>query len=335
MTNDATTPSNWRVRVRDHLRLIRFPNTFTAAADIFLGGWLATSASGDLFSISLLLLAFASASLYAAGIALNDIFDLEIDREERPERPLPSGRVSLRAAIVLSSVLIALCLGASAVVGFLSLLAALLLLGAIFVYDGWLKQTPAGPLAMGLCRLLNVIFGITVAIPGWSDATAASDLLAFLLSMGLWRPEPFPISLAIDANALWLVPLANGVYIVGVTWFARQEASISNRGLLAGGAVVIAAGLAIDAAALIIAPAQTLWVWVVWLAFTGLLGNRVGTAISDPSPQNVQRAVKAGVLGLVIIDGMMVLGLVGLVPGIVVCLLLVPALYLGRWIYVT
>ena len=36
--------------------------------------------------------------LYASGTALNDVFDFEIDRAERPNRPLPSGRVSRRAA---------------------------------------------------------------------------------------------------------------------------------------------------------------------------------------------------------------------------------------------
>ena len=36
--------------------------------------------------------------LYASGTALNDVFDFEIDRAERPGRPLPSGRVSSRSA---------------------------------------------------------------------------------------------------------------------------------------------------------------------------------------------------------------------------------------------
>ena len=36
--------------------------------------------------------------LYASGTALNDVFDFEVDRAERPGRPLPSGRVSSRSA---------------------------------------------------------------------------------------------------------------------------------------------------------------------------------------------------------------------------------------------
>ena len=40
----------------------------------------------------------ASMILYASGTALNDVFDIEVDRAERPGRPLPSGRVSVRSA---------------------------------------------------------------------------------------------------------------------------------------------------------------------------------------------------------------------------------------------
>ena len=36
--------------------------------------------------------------LYASGTALNDVFDLEVDRAERPGRPLPSGQVSSATA---------------------------------------------------------------------------------------------------------------------------------------------------------------------------------------------------------------------------------------------
>src|SRR4051794_13901119 len=75
-----------------HLQLIRLPNVFTAAADS-LAGWLLVG--GTLADASgWLPLTAASMVLYAAGMALNDLFDLEVDRAERPGRPLPSGRVS-------------------------------------------------------------------------------------------------------------------------------------------------------------------------------------------------------------------------------------------------
>ncbi|MGO9812251.1 MAG: UbiA family prenyltransferase, partial [Isosphaeraceae bacterium] len=74
------------------LQLIRLPNVLTAAADS-LAGWLL--GGGSLGEVGRWApLAIASMVLYAAGMALNDVFDAEIDRQERPGRPIPSGRVA-------------------------------------------------------------------------------------------------------------------------------------------------------------------------------------------------------------------------------------------------
>src|SRR5438128_2563249 len=85
-----------------YLQLIRLPNVVTAAADS-LAGWLLVTGSVDLPGRWLPLTA-ASMVLYAAGTALNDVFDFEIDRTERPNRPLPSGRVSRTTAAWLGGV---------------------------------------------------------------------------------------------------------------------------------------------------------------------------------------------------------------------------------------
>ena len=74
------------------LQLIRLPNVLTAAADS-LAGWLLGGGSlGE--AARWVPLTVASMLLYAAGMALNDVFDTEIDRRERPGRPIPSGRFS-------------------------------------------------------------------------------------------------------------------------------------------------------------------------------------------------------------------------------------------------
>src|SRR5262249_7892817 len=78
------------------LQLIRLPNVVTAAADSF-AGWLLVEGSA-IPPGRWLPLAATSMVLYASGTALNDVFDFEIDRVERPSRPLPSGRISRRTA---------------------------------------------------------------------------------------------------------------------------------------------------------------------------------------------------------------------------------------------
>src|SRR5262245_6959520 len=83
-------------KITAYLQLIRMPNVLTAAADS-LAGWLLVG--GSLAAPGRWVpLVLASMVLYASGTALNDVFDLEVDRAERPGRPLPSGRASARLA---------------------------------------------------------------------------------------------------------------------------------------------------------------------------------------------------------------------------------------------
>src|SRR5262249_62140595 len=99
--------------LKPYLQLIRLPNVFTAAADS-LAGWLLVEGS---FArpAHWLPLCGASMAIYAAGIALNDVFDVDLDRAERPTRPLPSGGVSVRFATWLAVGLLTAGLGLAAV----------------------------------------------------------------------------------------------------------------------------------------------------------------------------------------------------------------------------
>src|SRR6476646_9795012 len=91
-------------RLRAFLQLCRAPNVLTAAADVLMG-YLFTHPDLEPRVVSLLLIA-ASCLFYTAGMVLNDVFDLEIDARERPQRPLPSGRVSVRVAGRLGAALL-------------------------------------------------------------------------------------------------------------------------------------------------------------------------------------------------------------------------------------
>src|SRR5436190_1165375 len=90
-------------RWQNYAQLIRLPNLPSALADIALGALAARALPQRWASFGLLLL--ASACLYCSGMVWNDYFDRDQDRKERPERPLPSGRVSLGEAFWLGVVL--------------------------------------------------------------------------------------------------------------------------------------------------------------------------------------------------------------------------------------
>src|SRR5690606_38580095 len=130
-----------------YLQLLRLPNVFTAVADVAMG-FLVTHAILDQESAPVLaLLVLASSGLYLGGMVLNDLCDVEIDRAERPFRPLPSGRVSMAAAKSLTWLLFAIGIAAASGAAFLAgdvrpIVVALALLIAVLAYNTVLKSTP-------------------------------------------------------------------------------------------------------------------------------------------------------------------------------------------------
>ena len=76
--------------IRGYIRLTRPVNLFIAFLSIFVGGFV----TGSIQPLAKLLLACASGTLIMAGAnAVNDYYDYDIDRINKPQRPLPAGLV--------------------------------------------------------------------------------------------------------------------------------------------------------------------------------------------------------------------------------------------------
>lgn len=304
-----TREGQWRA----YAQLVRLPNVFTALADIWLGAFAVQATSADAGSRwpAYLLLMITSACLYCAGMVWNDFCDLEQDRRERPFRPLPSGRVSLRTARNLGIALLVLGwstafvsgLGGDALNWTPAAVAGCLVI-AILLYDAWLKRTWAGPIAMGTCRLLNVLLGFSSVAGG--------------IKLGL-----FPAVIV-------------GIYIIGVTWFARTEARFSRKASLAGAAAAMLWSLCLAVPLPVVADAGVTAPLFPYLlvALGFFVGVPICQAINVPAPSRVQTAVKRSILGLVVLDAVLATALAGTM-GVVILILLLPAMYLGRWIYST
>jgi len=297
-------------RVLSFARLLRLPNVFTAFADIALAG----CATGFIVEepLTILLLCLASGSLYLAGMVWNDVFDRREDAISQAFRPIPSGQVRTSTAVVLGLGLLvvgnALAAAASAVMppqASPMLMAALLSL-AILLYDGGLKRTPLGPVAMGLCRALNVLLGLSASPSSLTNET------------------------------LWLLPAVTGTYIIGVTWFARTEEAESNRRQLiwASGVMALALALALVLRSRLPADSGTMLFPYLLVGFGFFVGLPLARAVQNPGPKQVQTAIKRCVLGLVALDAVLATAFVGL-PGLAILLLLPPALLLGKWVYST
>lgn len=306
-------------KLRDYASLMRIANVFTAVSNVWMGMVLATGTLPGKVAIGVTAI---SVLLYLAGMVLNDTFDAEVDTRERPERPIPSGRVPLSSARALGWSLLAAGVAAGWIVsrqtptmapGIISWLLA----GLIMAYNAGLKQTSLGPAVMGACRFANVLLGLSVG----------SELLK-------WQFVPMDVNVT--------PAIAMGVYIWGVAWFARSEVLRSDRRLLMLATVGATLGLGILAAMPFVQPSvgQQLAIepigWIVlWIVVAGTILRRMVVAILQPSPVNVQRAVGHAILSVIVVDAAICLGFATPFWALAVLALLAPAMLLAQVFKVT
>ena len=285
---------------------MRPANIVTALADILAGTAVAGAwALGSPVPGDLGLLLLATIGLYGGGVVFNDVFDLELDRVERPERPLPSGRISVRAAAGGGALLlvmgVAAALAVSALSGAIALLVAVLALG----YDKYAKHhATVGPLVMGLCRGGNLLLGMSISLAAlgqyWFLAIIPILFIAdiTLTSQGEVAGKNQPtlrLALALDATVVALLVL--------LAWFTTEF-------------TLLAAG-----------PFLLLWWW--------MNSSAKWRALHDNQPALIKRAVKMGVLSLIPLNAAIAAGFIGPLGGIIVLSLLPVSLGLARYFAVT
>jgi len=145
--------------VKALIELVRAPAAFSVPGDVLAGA----AAAGRPIGVRTCGTAAASVCLYWAGMALNDHADRFVDVFERPERPLPSGRIRPKTALAIAGGLTAAGLGIAAWSGGVRTLAvAVPLATAVWGYDLAWKDGPAGPPAMAAARSLDVLLGAGV-----------------------------------------------------------------------------------------------------------------------------------------------------------------------------
>ena len=276
---------------------LRAGNVFTAISNVLAGFLLV---QGDWQQVSpLLLLVAASALLYEAGMVLNNVFDTELDAVERPERPIPSGRISRRKAGTLGAVLLAMGIACGFTASYLTgtirpgIVAGALAL-CVVGYDAGLKSTALGPWVMGACRTLNVLLGASCCLP----------------------TDSFP--------SMWYAVVV-GLYTVGVTYYALGENQpgwkLSNSiGVCLVVTVTIVIGFWIAKATKMPGLGTSFWLGLNLFLWTG---SRNGSG-SRAAPALFRSTVARMIAGFVMLDAMMVGGFVNPLLGMLMFLLLVP-----------
>ena len=199
-----------------YVTLVRTPNCLMIGFAVLIGE---TIALGRLPTIGKAVLGFLTASLMLAGtMVLNDIQDIQIDRVNSPDRPLPSGRVSVRAAYAFSVTLSVLAITSATLLGIFPLLIALIALALMVFYNIRGKKT-------GL--LGNVVVSFNVALPFLFGGIAVNNLrpllfIFFLLAFLANTAREVAKGIADVAG-----DSAKGVKTVAVTMGSRSAARMS------------------------------------------------------------------------------------------------------------
>ena len=290
-------------RLWAYLQMMRPANIVTAWADI-LAGFAASGAVGLLNIQVLGWLLLATTGLYGGGIVLNDVFDAELDAQERPERPIPSGRASRQGATLLGSALLVTGVVAAAQVSLLSATLACGIALAATLYDAVGKHHPIlGPVNMGACRGGNLLLGIS-AVPAM-------------------------------IGEHWFLAVIPIIYIAAVTTISRGEVHGAKN--ITGTIALLLIGLVI-AGLLSLGLLQDYQVLAA-LPFVALFAVRVLLpfikAVREPKPEQIRIAVKAGVLSLIVLDATVAAGFASLPYGLLVLSLLPISMALAQIFAVT
>jgi 4-hydroxybenzoate polyprenyltransferase len=235
--------------------MARVSNTPTTVSDTVAG---AVLVSAGVAAGPVAVVAVAIALFYTAGMILNDVMDLAIDRRERPERPLPSGQVSVRAAVVA---VIALFVAGEVLLlleGWRAALAGLGLIALIALYDAWHKGNAISPLLMAACRaMVYVVAGLAIADTLNAELWgAAALLLVYVVGLtqvakaeGSGIAARWPVLAVLAPAAYWakeLPDLAVALLIAAfLVWAGHALWLVLARHRIGAGVVSLIAGIAI------------------------------------------------------------------------------------------
>ncbi len=296
-----------RPNFKDYLILVRLPNLFTLPSNILVGFVIASSLTLTSY-VQVLLLVTISILLYCVGLILNDLFDYNIDKKERPDRPLASGKVSRRAAIGLVTAFSVLALGLSLIVSIPTLVTSSLLFVLIFGYDKFLKKTMAGPFTIAAARVINVMLGASVDF-GHIGSFPQLIILTFVLTITFvyvcligfisrYEIHGFPKNTKLFLIPIIIVAIISSIAFFSLMGFFKYEC-------------------------------------LIILALFSFIMARTFYKIHKQDSSGIQRIVQNMILSIIVLDSTFLSGIRGIELGLVVLVLLAPLLILARKMYMT
>lgn len=257
--------------LRPWLELARVSNLPTVWTNV-IAAWLLAGGKWEWRPLAWLI--SGGSLVYTAGMFLNDAADAQWDREHRPERPIPSGRISVAQAWAAGFAFLAagfamFAWGAEACIWLTGALVA-----AILAYDFYHKQWAGSVFIMGSCRTLLYLAAGSAVTGGlsWSGnqelCVKAIALGAYIVGLSLMArsgPNLYPTFLLFVPN------------LVALHYSGSMETSASAiRTLLFSIPILASFGL--------------------WLAVLGLMARK--------TPASAGRAVGLLLAGIVLVDAL-------------------------------
>lgn len=288
------------MEIKPYLQLARPANLVTAVADILAGMAIAQFTFADFSPIYLVI---STLGLYGGGVVLNDVFDAQLDAIERPERPIPSGRVTLQSAAILGITLLAIGIVSAALFSSLSGWVALVIAVLTILYNRVAKHHVFfGPLVMGMCRGGNLILGMTV----------------------------LPVALE-KWGFLAVIPI---LYIAAITLISQDEVHGGKKRTLYIASIFYC--FVLLAQILIAAQNGNLYLATACIALhASMIGKPLWEAIQNPIGPMIGKAVKAGVISLIVMNASWCISFGYLPLGLAVLALLPLSLLFARMFAVT
>jgi hypothetical protein len=257
-----------------YLRMMRPANIVTSVSDILAG----IAISGFFMDWSfkpdnvlpVLYLCLSTMGLYGGGIVFNDVFDADLDKIERPERAIPSGIISIKAASILGGLLLLFGVVMASLYSVFSGILALLIAIAALSYNKFSKHHSfLGPLNMGICRGLNLLLGLSISMAAFHE----------------WY-------------FLAIVPI---IYIFSITMISRGEVHGGNTKSLFIAAILYFIVI-VSIIYFGIIKEHLLLTSLFVLFFMYMIFKPLIIATRNPIGKNIGKAVKAGVISLIIMN---------------------------------
>jgi geranylgeranylglycerol-phosphate geranylgeranyltransferase len=210
------------LRIKAIIQLFRIELPLAAGVCTLIG---ATISAGKLPPLWIALSVFLCVFFISSSAMIsNDYFDLDTDRVNAPNRPLPSGHALPRDAILLTFLTAILGLAAAAGIGLSALVVALVLWMIGLLYNRKGKATGLiGNLMVSACAGMVFIFGAIAVGEPWNPVSWTLGGLAFCFDLG---EEIAADTMDVEGDRL---RGSNSIAII-----KGRRAALSNSGLLFG-----------------------------------------------------------------------------------------------------